>query len=257
VLEGVATAHNVVSGNYIGTNVSGTAGLSGGVPQIHGAVIQQGAHHNLIGGELPGERNVIAGHGNYGVGIWDAGTNSNKLTGNHIGTDASGTADLGGGFFGVIILNDAQSNSVLGGIIAHQSLDGVHISGITTTGNLVSEASIFDNDLGINLESGANGDIPAPGIASVTLETSAIVIHGNACVSCIVEVFASPDDDGEGQVFLGHTIADTLGWWEFTTSTLPYPYLTVTNRDATLGTSEFSGVFVSPFRFVFLPLVMR
>ncbi|CAG0935903.1 hypothetical protein TFLX_04754 [Thermoflexales bacterium] len=258
VVEDAATTHNVVSGNYIGTNAGGTTGLSGGgVPQIHGVVIRQGAHHNAIGGELPGERNVIAGHGNYGVGLWDAGTNGNKLIGNHIGTDASGTADLGAGFFGVMMLNDAQGNSVLGGIIAHQSLDGVHISGITTTGNLISEVSIFDNDLGINLESGANGDIPAPGIAAVTLEAGSIVIRGNACVSCIVEVFASPNDDGEGEVFLGHTAADPLGEWEFTISALPYPYLTVTNRDTTLGTSEFSGVFTSTLRSLFLPLGMH
>jgi CSLREA domain-containing protein len=257
VLEGATTTHNTVSGNYIGANASGTAGLSGGVPQIHGVVIQQGAHHNLIGGDTFGERNVIAGHGNYGVGIWDAGTDSNKLAGNYIGTDASGTADLGAGFFGVMILDDAQSNSVLGGIIAHQSLDGVRISGITTTGNLISEASIFDNDLGINLESGANGDMMAPGIVSVTLEAGSVVIHGKSCVSCVVEVFASPNDDGEGQIFLGSTVTDSLGWWEFTAFTLPYPYMTATARDTTLGTSEFSEVLASPFRFVFLPLVMK
>ena len=257
VLEGAATTDNTISGNYIGTNAGGTAGLGGGVPQIHGVVIRQGAHHNLIGGNTPGERNVIAGHGNYGVGIWDAGTNGNTLMGNYIGTDVSGTADPGGGFFGVIILNDAQSNWVLGGIIAHQSLDGVYISGITTTNNFVSEVSIFDNALGINLESGANGDVQAPGIVSITLEAGSVVIRGKSCISCIVEVFASPTSDGEGQVFLGHTAADALGHWAFTTNTLPYPYLTATARDATLGTSEFSEVSISPYRFVFLPLVTK
>jgi hypothetical protein len=112
----------------------------------------------------------------------------------------------------------------------------VHISGSTTTGNFVSEASIYDNNLGINLESIANGDIMAPGIATVTLEAGSVVIRGKSCVSCIVEMFASRTDDGEGQVFLGHTIAGLLGFWAFTVSTLPYPYLTATARDTTDGT---------------------
>ena len=65
-------------------------------------------------------------------------------------------------------------------LIAHHSLDGVHISGSTTQSNFVSEVSIYDNDLGINLENDANGNIPAPGIVSVTLEAGSVVIRGKS-----------------------------------------------------------------------------
>jgi titin len=257
-LEGADTTHNVVSGNYIGTSASGTAGISSaGAPQIHGVVIQQGACDNTIGGDTPGERNVISANGNYAVGIWDAGTDYNIITGNYIGTDTSGAVEVNAGQFGVIVLNSAQHNWVLGGIIAHHSMDGVHINGATTTGNFVSEVSIFDNALGINLENDANGNIPAPGFVSIGLEAGSVVIRGKSCMNCIIEVFANRTNDGEGQIFLGHTVADALGHWTFSISTLPYPYLTATARDAIKGTSEFSGVFTSTVRSVFLPLIAR
>jgi len=40
--------------------------------------------------------------------------------------------------------------------------------------------SIYDNDLGINLENDANGNIPAPGIVSDALEAGSVVIRGKS-----------------------------------------------------------------------------
>ena len=68
-------------------------------------------YYNTIGGTAPGEGNVISGNTDYGVDISGAGTDSNSVVGNYIGTDAAGTADLGNATDGVAIRNGAQSNT--------------------------------------------------------------------------------------------------------------------------------------------------
>ena len=60
------TNHNVVSGNYIGTDASGTADL--GNSRI-GVWIWDGAQSNTIGGTTVGERNIISGNEWSGVYI--------------------------------------------------------------------------------------------------------------------------------------------------------------------------------------------
>jgi titin len=61
----------------------------------NGVEIAGGSSSNVIGGALAGARNVISGNSNYGVLVTDAGTDNNKVQGNYIGTDATGTSILG------------------------------------------------------------------------------------------------------------------------------------------------------------------
>ena len=78
---------NVVQGNYIGTDVTGTVNLAG----VAGVLIFFGASNNTIGGTTPGARNIISG----GSGI-DIRGSDNVVQGNYIGTDVTGTVRLGG-----------------------------------------------------------------------------------------------------------------------------------------------------------------
>ena len=75
---------NTVAGNYIGTNVDGTAALGNA-----GAGMAIQSSGNTIGGTAPGSRNVISGN-NGGVNI--NGTGDRSVLGNFIGTNASGNA---------------------------------------------------------------------------------------------------------------------------------------------------------------------
>ena len=91
------TRDNVVAGNFIGTDVTGTVALGNGADGVR---IRHGAHANLIGTDGDGvadeaERNVISGNTDHGVYIADAGTN--VVAGNYIGTDVTGTVALGNG----------------------------------------------------------------------------------------------------------------------------------------------------------------
>src|SRR5262249_31137799 len=86
--SGLRAAGNQIQGNYIGTNVTGTAPLPNGA----GVIIFNGTD-NLVGGTEAGARNVISG--NSGVGVSVLGGQGNAVQGNYIGTDGSGTCGLG------------------------------------------------------------------------------------------------------------------------------------------------------------------
>ncbi len=256
-IEGDGTTGNTVSSNYIGTNASGTADLGN---DYDGVWIAYGAQNNTIGGDAAGERNVISGNDLDGVGIEGGGTTGNTVSGNYIGTDASGTADLGNGYDGVWINYGAQNNTVgPGNVIAHNGWDGVEVDGSSTSGNTITQNSIFSNDMGIRLTDGANGGIAAPLI--VTTSVGSLDIVGTACAGCTVEVFENGDTDGEGETYVGDTTANVSGAFTVTVICPSDPYLTATATDAISGTSEFSAVFTSTVTVtctkVYLPIILK
>lgn len=108
----VPADNNRLERNYIGTNSAGTAALPG---QQLGIVIVNGAANNIIGGTGTNVKNVISG--NMGAGIFIApGTavgatapSFNKIQGNYIGTNASGTAAIPNGFDGIQLAGASQT----------------------------------------------------------------------------------------------------------------------------------------------------
>ena len=103
---------NVVEGNFLGTDITGTVALGNGI-----GVFIDGTSNNLIGGTTVAARNLISGNSQ---GIFISGTSSitttgNLVLGNFIGTDAAGTADLGNTSTGVVSF---RSVSTIGGTVA-------------------------------------------------------------------------------------------------------------------------------------------
>jgi CSLREA domain-containing protein len=250
---------NTVSGNYIGTDANGTLDLGNA---WSGVAIASGAQTNTIGGDTEGERNVISGNGQDGIYISGIGTMSNTVSGNYIGTDKDGMADLGNTLWGVGFDSGPQNNTLgPGNIIAHNGFDGVEVDGGSTTGNIITQNSIFSNTVGIDLTGGAHGGIAAPVIMTTTVGSVNIV--GTACADCTVEVFENSDADGEGETYVGDTTATTSGAFTVTVSSLSDPYLTATATDAISGTSEFSEVFTAtvplapPVSPVYLPIILK
>ena len=117
-LYGPQAYENVVVGNFIGTDSSGTIilGNTGA-----GVGIYFGAHDNIIGGTNSGEENLISGNGN-GVLIQGDGSDRNVLIGNLIGTDVTGTVALPNTGHGVAITAGAKSNTIGGSVPAAGNL---------------------------------------------------------------------------------------------------------------------------------------
>ena len=151
LIEGAAATGNLVIGCYIGTNETGTNAVPNTFPGIE---IVGGAHGNTIGGTTTAARNIISGNAHLGVSIHDAGSNSNLVQGNFIGTNALGTSALPNAFQGVELFSGAQSN-VIGGtivgarnIISGNNSDGVAFLDPGTSNNLVQGNFIGTNALG-------------------------------------------------------------------------------------------------------------
>ena len=258
-ISGSFTTDNTVSGNYIGIAANGTDALGNA---RNGVIIGVGAQNNTIGGDTAAERNVISGNDWGGVYIRGSSTTGNTVSGNYIGTDASGTADRGNAEHGVNIYSSAQNNTVgPSNVIAHNGWDGVEVYGSDTTGNTITQNSIFSNTMGIDLTGGANGGIAAPVIVTTTV--GSINVVGTACADCTVEVFENGDTDGEGETYVGDTTATASGAFTVTVSSLTQPYLTATATDAISGTSEFSEVFTAtvplapPVSPIYLPIILK
>src|SRR5262249_17799157 len=79
----LSSGGNLVQGNYIGTDASGTAALG----NFNGIVAS--ASNNTIGGTAAGAGNIISGNRNDGVLVMGLGI---VIQGNYIGTDVSGSS---------------------------------------------------------------------------------------------------------------------------------------------------------------------
>ncbi|MBL8162141.1 MAG: right-handed parallel beta-helix repeat-containing protein, partial [Anaerolineae bacterium] len=128
---------NSIVGNYIGTNRSGTAILA----NQNGIHLDGGAYNNTIGGLTLADRNIISGNTLYGIIISGSdefaslNSNNNTIRGNYIGTDVTGTVDLGNGGAGVQIERADENN--IGGT-----------SGVTPDGSCTGACNLISGNNG-------------------------------------------------------------------------------------------------------------
>ncbi|MFN2511684.1 MAG: carboxypeptidase regulatory-like domain-containing protein [Pyrinomonadaceae bacterium] len=263
---------NLVQGNLIGTDVTGTIDL--GNAQTGLQLISSG--NNIIGGTTPAARNIVSGNNGAGFQIRQIGADGNLVQGNFIGTQIDGTSPLGNNLFGVTLESSANNNSIggaanrTGNTIAFNNDDGVAVFG--GTGNAVLSNSIFSNaQLGINLNFGgdpANGVTPNdsgdgdsgpnnvqnfPVLTSVISGANTVVqgtLNSAANSTFTIQFFSNPACDasgnGEGRTFLGSTsmTTDAGGNGSFSAgvpaSLTANQVVTATATDQSNNTSEFS-----------------
>jgi CSLREA domain-containing protein len=160
---GATSTNNVIQGNYIGTNASGTAAI----PNNTGVAIS--SPNNTVGGTVVGAGNLISGNPNANIGIF-TGATGNLIQGNLIGTNASGTAAISGASVGISLNN--STNTTVGGTVAsaRNIISGSSICGIrifTSNNNIIqgnyigtniSGATAIPNNFGILVENGSNNN---------------------------------------------------------------------------------------------------
>ena len=274
-VQGIATGNQVL-GNFIGTDVTGTAALG----NRDGVFINDPS--NTVGPD-----NVISGNADNGVAISGSTATGNQVYGNYIGTDVTGAAALGNrdgvassapsttvgpdnvisgnGSDGVrmgsdstvsgnkigtdaagttAIANGGDGVVILGSsttvgpdnLISGNGGDGVAVTGSTATGNTITENSIHSNG-GAGIHNASGGN--------TELATPIVLAVGSAsgtsdCASCTIEVFS--DEDDEGKTF--HGTATTAAGpcpcaWSFG-GVVTGPSITATVTDGSGNTSEFS-----------------
>ncbi|MCP4246051.1 MAG: hypothetical protein GY778_03285, partial [bacterium] len=129
---------NHIELSYIGTDVSGNADQ--GNEQLGIRIVN--ADGNYIGGS--GVGNLISGNDYAGIAIVGSASSGNFILGNLIGTNAAGTGAVGNHDYGIDLWSGGPSNTTIGGttsdlrnVISGNGWAGIHISGTTSTGNLV------------------------------------------------------------------------------------------------------------------------
>jgi len=159
-----STTGNVVYGNFIGTNSAGTAA----VPNLQeGVLISRSASGNYIGNTNPGAGNLISGNTQVGMDIYDH-SNANRVIGNLIGTNVTGTGSVQNGT-GVYI-GLGSSNNIIGSSLAAGANTisgnsyGLGISDPGTTGN-----QVFGNRIGTDV----TGNAALPNITGVFIQNVA------------------------------------------------------------------------------------
>lgn len=142
-LMDAAASNNVVCGNFIGTDSTGTEPL--GNKNI--GVLLAGAPKNVIGGVTEGARNVISGNGQGGVYLYNPGvtgqSTNNYIQGNFIGVDVTGTMALSNALNGIVILGCrgntiGGTNSGVKNVISGNGSAGIVIQTNSAAGNWVS-----------------------------------------------------------------------------------------------------------------------
>ncbi len=163
------------SGNFIGTDVTGTSVVGGATQLASGGGIDipwfsAPSPGDIIGGTTPDARNLISG---FGTGI---SSNSTVVEGNYIGTDASGTKALGNqtGVSGGIIGGTAPG---AGNLISGNQTGITSNGGSVIQGNLIGTDAAGTSALGNGL--GIVADASTIGGNSITNPTARNVISGN------------------------------------------------------------------------------
>jgi hypothetical protein len=276
------TSGNLIQGNYIGTDITGTVALGNGGAGIQIFESSVATHVNTIGGTSAAARNIISG--NSGGGIFGGGHNI-LIQGNFIGTDVNGTANLGNSNSG-IDFNASDGNTVggasagAGNVIAFSVGDGLRLPAVFSGGNVfgvnnsIRGNSIFSNGkLGINLlggtesvagvtandscdaDDGANHlqNFPVLTSANVSGGSTTIVgtLNSTASTSFTIDFYSNPACDasgnGEGKTYLGSATVNTDGSCNANINTiLPVTMaagqaVTATATDPNGNTSEFSS----------------
>ena len=252
--------NNVVQGNHIGVDGSGTIGVNSFTS--NGIYISGSATNNLIGGTTPGTGNVI-GREFWAVIVGGSGT---RIVGNTIGGPTVGNG------LGLVVIS---SDTVIGGLSLSDgnilSYNGVGVRVDEGVQNNILSNSIFANAVGIQLsssdpphpndlddaDSGPNTMQNHPLIASATSANGETVMQGvlqNAPNTAYTLQFFSNDslnNNGfrEGRTLLGTSTVstDADGNASFSVTypiTVANPSLiSATATDPNNNTSEFSQAF--------------
>jgi len=245
-------SNTVIQGNFIGTDADGTSIIgTGGQRVFIGIGSNQATDVTVLD-------NLISGSQWHGIEI--AGSDNPailqdwEIRNNRIGTDRTGTLDLGNGRTGIYLQKGANNNTIEENILAYNGERGIIVTRGTGTEPAVQNDflrnSMFSNvGFGIELQIGGNNDQPSPLLVSAIRQASnlgyvSMELGGAVTFPITLEFFAADSDMQEGDTFLGSR--------DFAVPTTNFDlsyggvleagdWIVATATDANGNTSEFSG----------------
>jgi hypothetical protein len=218
----INSSGNLIAGNFIGTDPTGTSALPNGANGVGGIIAIFGASgsSNTIGGTTPAARNLISG--NIGTGI-SVGFAENFVQGNFIGIDASGTMAVGNTDRGVSV--NGVENTVGGPTSAARNTISGNNRGVQFDGSnhflqgnfigtdVTGTVAIPNQNEGVTVNSATS--VLIGGLTSVAGTAPGNVISGNVGIG--LDLFAGTSNtliegnvigaDSTGTVPLGNSLS--------------------------------------------------
>jgi CSLREA domain-containing protein len=232
----------MISGNTVGLNISRT--VARGNSQ-HGVFLSNTFGSGVTIGAAGGGMNIISANG--GDGINGLVPNS-SITNNRIGTDGTGTIDLGNAGAGIrggvdqvtanLISGNGMQGVVLEGvsqvltnnIIRRNALEGVKVTSVSTISTITANSIFSNGGLGIDLtpdgvtpNDPTDPDLGPNGLQNYPVITSALTVGGTSRIEgslnstpntlfalhFYANSAADPSGFGEGEQFMGTTNVTT------------------------------------------------
>jgi CSLREA domain-containing protein len=212
------TTQNDVSGNYVGSEVTGNAAPAYAANSNTGIYLEDGVTGNTV------ENNVVVNSVLGGIETITAGgtngpTTQNVIKNNLVGIGVNGAA-LPNQQFGILADGDHNTYGP-GNVVRFNKGPGIAIDSTTSVGNKITQNVIADNTgLSIDLspvgqvnpndpgdtDTGANDGLNYP----EPLTTTPTAISGTACAGCSVEVYTTgtPTGYGPARSYVGTASAD-------------------------------------------------
>lgn len=180
--------NNIIQGNLFGTDATGTLNRGN---TFNVQIVD--SYNNILGGNTAAARNIISGaksatENTVGTGIAIEGPASygNKIIGNYIGTDITGTQSIPNVRGGVLVLFGAHNNAIgtdgngEGNVISGNGQYGVYLQG--NTEDPVVSNSIKGNYIGVDVT--GNAALPnSAGVMMLTGENNNNSIGGSTATS--------------------------------------------------------------------------
>ncbi|MDB5272302.1 MAG: alkaline phosphatase [Chitinophagaceae bacterium] len=248
-IEGNASNHTI-KGNYCGTDSTGTIAIG----NMWAGISVNEVSNGIIGGTGTYEGNISAG--NHHEGIYMRNTVNCVVVNNRVGTDNTGTINLGNGEFGINMVQVSTNNTIGGSLaeanyIANTGADatqysgsGIFVDSVSQYNKIVRNKIYCNAGLGIYVKTTGNEGIAPPVITAADPNT----VSGTGSINGdSIHVYHTNVSGGacdcEGETFIGATVVSG-GTWSITHNlnyTLPTAYnVTATETTANKSTSQFS-----------------
>jgi parallel beta-helix repeat protein len=134
---------NVVEGNYVGTDVSGTKAVPNGTGGATAGILLGGTSATVVG-------NLVSGNNGAGILLWN--TSGDTVESNVIGTDVTGSVALPNQEPGVFLFQNAKANQIgapgAGNLVSGNNSYGIWIDYSDVQNNVVQANRIGTNAAG-------------------------------------------------------------------------------------------------------------
>ncbi len=166
-VQDVSASGNVISGNYVGTDVTGTLAR----PNAFWGIFVWSGINTTIGGSAAGSGNLIAGNQSGGISISRRNVGDvvtgNTIAGNTVGLNVGGTAALANQGDGVSLGTSVRNTTVDKNTISGNTGVGLRLSGTTSTtitGNTIGlntagNAAVANGSIGLMVSGGSSGTL--------------------------------------------------------------------------------------------------